>query len=81
MLLEVSERLHDRKDITRLGLKLGIQDHIINAALANDARVTNAAHNILKDWFKGQNSRESAYRVLVQALKAAQLNMIIHDAL
>ena len=82
MLFEVSERLDNKTDIKRLGLKLNVQTHVVNAALANEANsLTDAAHNILKDWFKRQNDRQSAYQVLGQALKASQLNMIANDVL
>ena len=81
MLFEVSVRLDDKTDIRRLGLKLNVQNHIINAALSGDTDLSNAAQVILKAWFKRQNCRESAYQLLRQALRDAQLNMIIHDAL
>ena len=78
----MSERLDNKTDIKRLGLKLNVQTHIINATLSNNANsLTDAAHNILKDWFKRQNDRKSAYQVLGQALKVSQLNMIANDVL
>ena len=82
MLFEVSERLDDKNDIRRLGIRLKVEAFVINAALDNDANsLTDAAHKILRHWFKRQNDRKSAYHVLAQALRDAELNMIAHDAL
>ena len=81
MLFEVSERIDDKNDIRRLGLKLNVEPHIINPALANDANsLTNAVHTILKHWFNRQNDCKSAYHVLAQTLRGVELNMIAHDA-
>ena len=81
MLFEVSKRL-TIKNIRDLGLKLGIEGHLITTALTDNANaLSSAAYNVLMDWLNRQNDRESAYDALRKALKAAQLNLIAHEVL
>ena len=82
MLLEVSARLVDRVEITRLGLQLKVPDHTIDVMFTDYANsLTIAANHILKVWFYQQNDRQHAHHVLAQALKDIGLFMIAREEL
>ena len=80
MLFEVSQRLVHKTDVRRLGLKLNVASHIIEAKLAeNDS--TTAAYLVLKIWFSDERDGQSAHKSLAQGLIDAQLKFIAGEVL
>ena len=80
MLFEVSQRLVHKADVRRLGLKLNVASHIIDAKLAENEG-TAAAYEILKIWFSDQRDGQSAYESLAQGLIDAKLKFIAGEML
>ena len=68
MLFEVSERLVNREEVTRLGVHLGVPYRTIEKTFTDYANsLIIAANHILNVWFDKQNE-EHPYQTMVQAL-------------
>ena len=75
-LYRVARRLTSKSDIRRLGLKLGIADHRIDAIFHNKRDdITEAAYEILKEWRKSQEDAKVAFITLIKALTHPDVNL------
>ena len=68
---ELSQRIATKKDLYGVGLKvLHIPEHEIQAALTNNQyRAQDAAHDVLRLWFKNQKQDDSSYIQLRDSLE------------
>ena len=67
---DVARQLVSPLDVRSLGLRLGVADYTIDAALYNHkGDIQEAAYAVLKEWFKGQENRTEAYVQLHTALR------------
>ena len=69
-LLELSERVTNRDELMKLGVKvLKLPEHKIKSALYDHRDSINAAaYEVLSEWMKGQPSRQKAHTTLMSAL-------------
>ena len=68
-LLEVAQRITDKKELQHLGLKiLKVPTNRIDSALYNERDIQDAALQVLKSWYVDQQSRDEAYRKLYREL-------------
>ena len=77
-LYEVARRLTNQADIRKLGLKLGVPNHRIDAIFytkRNDD-ITEAAHEMLNEWRKDQPDAARAWITLRDALKDVNLAQV-----
>ena len=68
-LLELAQKITDEKELQHLGLKiLKIRANTVDSALTNKRDIQDAAHEVLKTWYKNQESKQEAYRNLYREL-------------
>ena len=74
-LLELSERVTNRQELMKLGVKVLKQpEHKIKSALYDHRdSINSAAHKVLSEWRVRQENRYKAYNILMSSL--AQHNM------
>ena len=75
-LYQVARRLTKKSDIRRLGLKLGVEGHRINAIFYNKRDdITEAAYDTLNEWRKDQPDAARAWITLRDALIHKDVNL------
>ena len=80
-ILNISQRLHDRNELTELGMKLQVEEHAIEACFTNHSNdIRTAAHQILRIWRKSVDP-SNAYDILGQALLEAKQDNIAKEIL
>ena len=68
-LLEVAQRITNENELQHLGLNiLKVSANEIDSALTNERDIRDAALEVLKTWYKNQESTEKAYRSLYREL-------------
>ena len=67
----------NEKDLRDVALKgLGIEGQDVQRHISNSKDITEAAYNVLRDWFNTQKSPSVAYVMLTRALEAANKNLM-----
>ena len=68
-LFEVAQRITDKKELLHLGLNiLKVPANKVDSALHNEREIQDAALEVLKTWYKNQESTENAYKNLYREL-------------
>ena len=79
---QISERITAPRELRRLGRKLGLPDHTINAIFTNYRDdITQQAYWVLRAWKDNKTSAEEAFEDLWKALCESDLINVAHDIL
>ena len=79
-LFDLSLRITREMDRLRLGVGLGLEDHVLQSIMLNSrGDVTLATYGMLKCWYRGTADKRVAWEELTEALKKASLNFLIND--
>ena len=78
MLHNLSQKKVNEKDLRDVALKgLGLEGQDVQRHISNSKDITEAAYNVLRDWFNTQNSPNVAYTMLTRALEIANKRLMI----
>ena len=81
-ILQIADRLTERREIFHLGVNLNMERHTINAMFTNHPHsITSVANEMLFTWLSRQVNRVEAYNNLGEALVRSNLNMIATEIL
>ena len=81
IVLNLSKRITDERDLKTLGNCLGLPCHEIDSARANNQDITMATHQMLQKWYRKNEDPFEAWNKLAEALKRAGLNIYVAQVL
>ena len=81
-LVLLSQRIFSEPIRMRLGSALGLKSHELQSVKTNNRReITTAAYEMLLTWFLNMDNEVIAHEKLVEALKKANLKLLIKQVL
>ena len=79
-LMRLSEKVTSKMELRKLCVTgFEMDGFVVERIIRDNPEIDEAAYKLLSDWFKGQDSRKTAFKKLCAALRTANMNVLASE--